>query len=105
MATALLSLARGQQIRRPLAMTGELTLTGRVLAVGGIREKIIAARRAGLREIILPEDVRGEFTELPPYVHKGMRVHFVSEFREVAAIVFGERGGRARKPTAAVDPA
>ena len=99
MATALLSLARGQQIQRPLAMTGELTLTGRVLAVGGIREKIVAARRAGLREVILPEAVRGEFTELPPYVHKGMRVHFVSEFREVVAIVFRARRSRARKLT------
>ncbi len=89
MATALLSLARNQRMRRRIAMTGELTLTGRVLAVGGIREKIIAARRAGIREIILPEDVRGEFNELPDYVHKGMRIHFVSRFDEVAGIAFG----------------
>ena len=89
MATALLSLARNQRIRRPLAMTGELTLTGRVLAVGGIREKIIAARRAGVREIILPEMVRGEFDELPEYIHRGMTINFVNDFSEVATLVFG----------------
>jgi len=89
MATALLSLARNQRIRRPLAMTGELTLTGRVLAVGGIREKIIAARRAGVREIILPEMVRGEFDELPEYIHRGMTINFVDDFSEVASLVFG----------------
>jgi ATP-dependent Lon protease len=88
MATALLSLAGKQQLSRPLAMTGELTLTGRVLAVGGIREKIIAARRAGISEIILPEMVRGEFAELPEYIHRGMKVAFVSEFSEVVEIAF-----------------
>ncbi|MGR8918081.1 MAG: endopeptidase La [Gammaproteobacteria bacterium] len=89
MATALLSLARQTRIVRPVAMTGELTLTGRVLAVGGIREKIIAAKRAGVREVILPEAVRGEFDELPEYVRAGMTIHFVADFSEVAAIVFG----------------
>ncbi|MGB1882684.1 MAG: endopeptidase La [Gammaproteobacteria bacterium] len=88
MATALLSLARNQKIRAPLAMTGELTLTGRVLPVGGIREKIIAARRAGMREIILPVDVKGEFEELPTYVHEGMAVHFVGDFGEVVDLIF-----------------
>ena len=89
MACALLSLARGQRIKRALAMTGELTLTGRVLAVGGIREKIIAARRAGLREVVLPDTVQSEFQELPAYLSKGLTVHFVSTFAEVAQIVFG----------------
>ena len=89
MATALLSLALGRRMKRPLAMTGELTLTGRVLAVGGIREKIIAARRSGIKEIILPAAVRGEFDELPAYIPRGLRFHFVENFREVAAVVFG----------------
>ena len=88
MATALLSLARGKRMKRPLAMTGELTLTGRVLPVGGIREKIIAARRSGIKEIILPAAVRGEFDELPSYIPQGMRFHFVENFCEVAAIAF-----------------
>ncbi|MCP5201443.1 MAG: endopeptidase La [Gammaproteobacteria bacterium] len=88
MATALLSLARGAKPKRAIAMTGELTLTGRVLAVGGIREKIIAARRAGVREIILPAAVKGEFAELPAYIHQGMTVHFVADFAEVVRIAF-----------------
>ena len=65
MATALLSLAKGKQLARKFAMTGELTLTGRVLPVGGIREKVIAARRIGVPELILPEDNRRDFEELP----------------------------------------
>jgi len=101
MATALLSLARHARLARPLAMTGELTLTGRVLAVGGIREKLVAARRAGLREVILPADVKGEFDELPGYVHSGLRCHFVATFDEVVALAFGrarKRESRTRKP-------
>ncbi|MBI2380127.1 MAG: endopeptidase La [Gammaproteobacteria bacterium] len=90
MATALLSLARGEKIKRTLAMSGELTLTGQVLAVGGIREKIIAARRAGIFELLLPEAVRGEFEELPDHIRDGLTVHFVKHFREVARVVFGE---------------
>ena len=89
MATALLSLARDERPRRAIAMTGELTLTGRVLAVGGIREKLIAARRSGLREVILPRAVDAEFQTLPEYVVKGLTVHFVEHYAEVADIVFG----------------
>ncbi|MEQ8660840.1 MAG: endopeptidase La, partial [Gammaproteobacteria bacterium] len=89
MATALLSLARNARPRRAIAMTGELTLTGRVLAVGGIREKLIAARRSGLREVILPRAVESEFEQLPDYVVEGLTVHFVERYAEVAAIVFG----------------
>jgi len=89
MATALLSLARDERPRRAIAMTGELTLTGRVLAVGGIREKLIAARRSGLREVILPRAVDAEFQILPDYVVKGLTVHFVEHYAEVADIVFG----------------
>jgi len=94
MATALLSLARNERPRRAIAMTGELTLTGRVLAVGGIREKLIAARRSGLREVILPRAVDAEFQTLPDYVVKGLTVHFVDHYAEVADIVFaaGRRG-------------
>ena len=88
MATALLSLARGQQPSRPLAMTGELTLTGLVLPVGGIREKVIAARRAGLFEIILPEGSRGDAEELPDHIKEGLTLHFVEYLRQVVDLVF-----------------
>jgi ATP-dependent Lon protease len=89
MATALLSLARNQKIDRPLAMTGELTLTGKVLPVGGIREKVIAARRVGIHELILPAANRPDFERLPDYVKAGLETHFVRHYRDVAKLVFG----------------
>jgi ATP-dependent Lon protease len=88
MATALLSLARNEKISRPLAMTGELTLTGEVLPIGGVREKVIAARRARIMEIILPEANRRDYDEVPEHVREGFTVHFVRHFREVAKLVF-----------------
>ena len=88
MATALMSLARRERIKRPLAMTGELTLTGRVLPVGGIREKIIAARRNKIPEVLLPYANRGDYEELPDYLRDGLSVHFVRTFREVFDVVF-----------------
>ncbi|MHB1514891.1 MAG: endopeptidase La [Acidiferrobacteraceae bacterium] len=89
MATALLSLARGQKIRRPLAMTGEITLTGHVLPVGGAREKVIAARRVKIMEIILPKANKADFDELPEHVRAGIVVHYVQRYREIVTIVFG----------------
>jgi ATP-dependent Lon protease len=89
MATALLSLAKSRKIARPLAMTGELTLTGQVLPVGGIREKVIAARRVGIHELILPEDNRRDFDKLPAYIRAGISVHFAKRYQDVAAVVFG----------------
>jgi ATP-dependent Lon protease len=88
MATALLSLATNTKINRPLAMTGELTLTGRVLPVGGIREKLIAARRVKIMEIILPEDNLRDFDELPDHIKEGMTIHFAKTYHDVAKIVF-----------------
>jgi len=88
MATALLSLARNEKIVRPLAMTGEITLMGQVLPVGGIREKVIAARRAGIMELILPDANRRDVAELPAHVRKGLTVHFAKHYRDVARRVF-----------------
>ncbi len=88
MATALLSLARNEKINRPLAMTGELTLTGQVLPIGGIREKIIAARRVNVMEIIMPEANRRDYDKLPTHIREGLSVHFVKHFREVMRVVF-----------------
>ena len=88
MATALLSLARGQATTRPLAMTGELTLTGQVLPIGGVREKLIAARRVSIHEILLPEGNRGDIDELPDHIREGMTIHFVERFQQVADLVF-----------------
>lgn len=90
MATALISLARKERIKRPLAMTGELTLTGQVLPVGGIREKVIAARRSKIMELILPHANRRDFEELPDYLREGINVHFARNYREVYDYVFHE---------------
>ena len=89
-ASALLSLALNKTVRR-IAMTGELTLTGHVFPVGGIREKMIAARRAGIRELILPQENRGEYDEVPEHVRKGIKVHFASTFSEVTPLLFSGR--------------
>ncbi|MBF0428240.1 MAG: endopeptidase La [Magnetococcales bacterium] len=88
MATALLSLAKNQPISRCLAMTGEITLTGQVLAVGGIREKVIAARRVGIRELIMPEACRKQFEEVPEHIREGFTVHYVQKYPQVARLVF-----------------
>jgi ATP-dependent Lon protease len=88
MASALLSLAKRRKPLRKLAMTGELTLTGQVLPVGGIREKVIAARRASIRELILPEANRGDFEEIPAYIREGLTVHFAGRFSDVVPLLF-----------------
>jgi ATP-dependent Lon protease len=94
MACALVSLATGRAIKRRLAMTGELTLTGQVLAIGGVREKVVAARRVGIHELILPEANRRDYDELPAYLREKMRVHFASHYRDVYQVVFGKNGGK-----------
>ena len=87
MASALLSLARNLPVRR-IAMTGEITLTGEVFPIGGVREKLIAARRAGIKEIIMPEDNRGEYDEVPEHIRKGFLIHFASRFEDVVPLLF-----------------
>ena len=87
MATALLSLAHNKRIKRPIAMTGELTLTGRVLPVGGIREKVIAAKSAGVKELILPADNERD-NEIPEYIKKGLKIHFAARYEDVAKVCF-----------------
>ncbi len=88
MASALLSLARNQAPKKNVAMTGELTLTGQVLPIGGVREKVIAARRQKINELILPEPNRGDFEELPAYLREGLTVHFARRFADVAKVLF-----------------
>jgi ATP-dependent Lon protease len=88
MATALLSMITGQPVRKKLGMTGELTLTGRVLPIGGVKEKTIAARRAGLDALIFPEANRKDFEELPAYLRAGLEVHFAHEFGDVYRLAF-----------------
>lgn len=90
MVTALLSLATDRPIRQDVAMTGEISLTGKVLAVGGIKEKVIAARRAGITCIILPEPNKRDFEELPGYLKDGLEAHFATTYQEVFDVAFCE---------------
>tara|TARA_Y100001937_G_scaffold122491_1_gene183591 strand:- start:326267 stop:328915 length:2649 start_codon:yes stop_codon:yes gene_type:complete len=89
MALAIYSLARQEPVPPAFAMTGELTLTGRVLPVGGIKEKIIAARRMGIRRIILPRDNLRDFKELPDYLRSGLKCFFVRAFDDVIHSIYG----------------
>ncbi len=83
MATALYSLLTGRRSKHKLAMTGELSLMGKVLPVGGIKEKILAARRAGIHTLLLPQLNEKDLVEVPEYALKGMTIHYVSHVEEV----------------------
>jgi ATP-dependent Lon protease len=83
MATALVSALTGKPVRRDVAMTGEITLRGRILPIGGVREKVLAAHRAGIKTMILPEANQKELEKLPPVVHKSMRFVLVNHMDEV----------------------
>jgi ATP-dependent Lon protease len=88
MATSLLSLLMDQPVRENLGMTGELTLTGRVLPIGGLREKLIAARRSKVNVLIFPKENLRDYDELPDFLKKGLEVHFVETYDEVFKIAF-----------------
>lgn len=90
--TALLSLLLDIPVLDNLGMTGELTLTGRVLAIGGLKEKLVAARRSGLKTLIFPKDNARDYDELPEYIKKGMVIHFVEHYDDVFKIAFPELG-------------
>jgi len=90
MATALLSLALGKA-PACIAMTGEMTLTGEVLPIGGEREKLLAAKRLGISEVILPAANEVDVDELPDSVCEGLTIHYVGHFSDVARLMFGIR--------------
>lgn len=87
MAISLVSLATNCPIRSDVAMTGEVTLTGRVLRIGGVKEKIIAAKMAGIRLVIMPATNECDWNELPDYIKENISVQFVDTFSEIAKIV------------------
>jgi len=91
MTSALLSLALNKPLQKDFAMTGEITLTGKVLPVGGIREKLIAARRVGIKQVILPDANQGDVKELPKHITEGLKVHFAASYDDVYNILFKAR--------------
>ncbi|KAH0872503.1 hypothetical protein HID58_069865 [Brassica napus] len=89
MITSLLSLAMKKPVRKDLAMTGEVTLTGRILPIGGLKEKTMAARRSQVKVIIFPEANRRDFEDLEESVKEGLDVHFVDEYEQIFELAFG----------------
>ena len=87
MATAMLSLAKGKPVRAKVGMTGELTLTGRVYPIGGVREKLVAARRSGLKLAIFPEANRRDVVELPDRIKAGIDIEFASQLDDVLQLM------------------
>jgi ATP-dependent Lon protease len=83
MFTALISLLTGIKVRHDVAMTGEITLRGRVLPIGGLKEKVLAAHRAGIKRIIVPERNRADLEEVPKEVIDELQFFFVSRMEQV----------------------
>lgn len=90
MAVALMSLFSGKTIKKKLAMTGELSLTGQVLQIGGLKEKTIAANRNGIKEIIIPNSNLRDLDEIPEHIKKGITFHPVETMEEALAFAFNE---------------
>ncbi len=99
MAVALASLLSGRPVRRDVAMTGEITLRGHVLPVGGIREKVIAANRAGIRKVLLPEQNRADVAEIPEEVREALEIKLIEHVDEALDAALLERAaGEAAAP-------
>ena len=83
MVTALASIVTGRCVKPKLAMSGEITLRGKVLPVGGVKEKVLAARRAGIRTILLPAHNKSDLENIPPELKKDITFHFVETVKDV----------------------
>jgi ATP-dependent Lon protease len=97
--TAIVSLLTGIRVRHDVAMTGEVTLRGRVLAIGGLKEKVLAAHRAGIKRIIVPERNRSDLEEVPEEVKREIDFVFVSHMSQVIAAALEEQPIPLRPPT------
>jgi len=105
MATAIASALTGRAVDRALAMTGEITLRGRVLAIGGLKEKLLAAKRAGITRVLIPEENRKDLTEIPTTVQRGLTIIPVSHMDQVlAAALLASTETRAERSIAAEAP-
>ena len=99
MFTALISLLTGRPVRSEVAMTGEITLRGLVLPVGGIKEKVLAANRAGITTVILPKRNEKDLEEVPEEVKKRMKFHFVQRMDEIIDLALQKKTKKIRKPS------
>ena len=87
---ALVSLLTEKPVDPELAMTGEITLRGKVIPVGGIKEKVIAAKRAGIKRVILPQWNKKDLVDVPDYIKESLKFHFIDNVDEAIEIAFGE---------------
>ncbi|MEI7541964.1 MAG: endopeptidase La [bacterium] len=97
MATAIISAFTGKPVKKLLSMTGEITLRGRVLPIGGLKEKTLAAQRNGIKDVIIPFYNKKDYTELPDYVRNDMKFYFVKTMDEVIKIALGINIGGKKK--------
>ena len=98
-ATALVSLLTGRPVRPKISMTGEITLRGVVLPIGGLKEKCLAALRYGFREVIIPQDNEKDLVDLPKELKNHLRFHFVERVDQVFEIAFPVKKMRGKQPT------
>jgi len=98
MATALISALTRRPVHRNVAMTGEITLRGKVLPVGGIKEKVLAAHRAGMKTVVLPKENQKDLEEIPPHVQRDLRFRFVDQMEEVLSVALYDRPRREARP-------
>ena len=108
-ATALVSLVRSQPVSSDVAMTGEITLTGQVLQIGGVRDKVLAAQRAGVHRVILPKENEPDLVELPPQAREQLEFVLANTIEDVLAVAFDGAQPKAkprtrRRPRAAATP-
>jgi len=103
MATAIASLARGTPVSDEVGMTGEITLTGQVLPIGGVREKVLAAQRAGLKRVILPAENEVDLEDLPSETRKELDFVLVDSIEQVFDVAFDGSGSGAARPAPAVE--
>ena len=99
--TAIISVLANKEVRQDIAMTGEITITGEVLAVGGIKEKVIGAHRVGIREVVLPFDNKVDTEELPKEIASEMKFHFAKTYEDVKKIVFVDTKAKPAKKAVA----
>ena len=103
MATAIVSLVRGVPVSDEVAMTGEITLTGQVLPIGGVREKVLAAQRAGLKRVILPAENEVDLEDLPAETRRELDFVLVDSIEQVFDVAFDGSGSSAARPAPTVE--
>jgi len=104
MATAIASLVRSEPVSEEVGMTGEITLTGQVLPIGGVREKTLAAQRAGLKRVIMPRENEPDLNELPEETRKALEFVLVDSVEEVFAAAFDTKQANGRRPVPVREP-